>query len=232
MLEQKLNEQILRPVPVPSSKEDIDMPANKVHPVITNSYEAACPMQKSLRKKDNIWWNFELASLRKEAHRVWRKATQTKQEEDWEAQKLALSYFKKAVRRAKRNSWHCFVESVNSQTPTTRLVKIIPRNETVRVSNVIKHNGEFTKSPLETLNSSGSQHTENHATRSDLVDNLFMRPEDTEMVANICSFERMEAAINEFQPLKAPGPDGIYPVLLQKGWNQLKGITTSFFKHA
>ena len=35
-----------------------------------------------------------------------------------------------------------------------------------------------------------------------------MRPEDTEMIANICSFERMEAAINEFQPFKAPGPDG------------------------
>ena len=49
-----------------------------------------------------------------------------------------------------------------------------------------------------------------------------MRPEDTEMIANICSFERMEAAINEFQPFKAPGPDGLYPVLLQKGWNQLK----------
>ena len=49
-----------------------------------------------------------------------------------------------------------------------------------------------------------------------------MRPEDTEMIANICSFKRMEAAINEFQPFKAPGPDGLYPVLLQKSWNQLK----------
>ena len=50
-----------------------------------------------------------------------------------------------------------------------------------------------------------------------------MRPEDAKMIANICSFERMEAAINEFQPFKAPGPDGLYPVLLQKGRNQLKG---------
>ena len=33
----------------------------------------------------------------------------------------------------------------------------------------------------------------------------------------------MEAAINEFQQFKAPGPDGLYPVLLQKCWNQLKG---------
>ena len=49
-----------------------------------------------------------------------------------------------------------------------------------------------------------------------------MRPEDAEMIANICSFERMEAAINEFQPFKAPKPDRLYTVLLQKGWNQLK----------
>ena len=54
-LEQKLNERILRPVPVPSSKENIDVLANKVHSVITNSYEVACPIQKSLRKKYNIW---------------------------------------------------------------------------------------------------------------------------------------------------------------------------------
>ena len=98
----------------------------------------------------------------------------------------------------------------------------------MRVSNVIKHNGEFTKSPLETLNylldilSPGSQQIENHATRSDLVDNPFTRHEDTEMIANICSFEHMKAAINEFQPFKALGPNGLYPVLLQKGWNQLK----------
>ena len=78
-LEQKLNEQILPPIPVPSSEEDIDVLANKVHSVITKSYEAACPMRKSLRKKDNIWWNSALASLRKEARRAWRKALKTKQ---------------------------------------------------------------------------------------------------------------------------------------------------------
>ena len=137
-------------------------------------------MRKSLRKK-YIWWNSELASLRKEAGRAWRKAINKNQEEDCEAQKLGLAYFKKAVTRAKRDSWHSFVESMNSQTPTARLVKIIQRNETVRVSNVIKHNGEFTKSPRENLNymldndilSLCSQQTENHATGNDLVDNPF-----------------------------------------------------------
>ena len=77
-LKQKLSEQTLRPVPLPSSKKDIDVLANKVHSVITTPYEAACPMLKSLRTKNNIWWNSELASLRKEARRAWRKAIKTR----------------------------------------------------------------------------------------------------------------------------------------------------------
>ena len=40
----------------------------------------------------------------------------------------------------------------------------------------------------------------------------------------------MEAAINEFQPFKAPGLDSLYPVLLQKGWNKLKGYYHVMFQ--
>ena len=39
-------------------------------------------MRKLLRKKDNIWWKSELASLQKEAHRAGKKAIKAKQEED------------------------------------------------------------------------------------------------------------------------------------------------------
>ena len=41
---------------------------------------------------------------------------------------------------------------MNSQTPTARQFEIFRTNETVRISNAIKHNAELTKSPLETLN--------------------------------------------------------------------------------
>ena len=79
-LKQNLSERTLRSVPEPSSKEDTDVLANKVHFVIFKSYEAACPMQNSFHMKDNIWWNSELASLRKEArHQALRKAIKIKQ---------------------------------------------------------------------------------------------------------------------------------------------------------
>ena len=40
----------------------------------------------------------------------------------------------------------------------------------------------------------------------------------------------MERAINEFLPFKTPGPDGIYPVLLQKGCNSIKNIYQTIFQ--
>ena len=84
---------------------------------------------------------------------------------------------------------------MNNQTPTIQLVKTTQKNETVRVSNVIKHNGEFTKSPRETLNylldilSPSSQQTEKNATRSDLVENPFMRHEVSKYFLSISTIE-------------------------------------------
>ena len=166
-------------------------------------------MRKLLRKINKILVEFLASKPSKRGSPNLEKSHQN-QTRRLEGSKTRPILFQRAVRRAKRDSLHSFVESMNSQTPTDRLVKIIRRNETVCISNVIKHNGEFTKSLLETLNylldilSPGSQQINNQATRSDLVNNLFMRPEDTKMIANICSFESIEAAINESQPFKAP----------------------------
>ena len=67
-LEQKLNERTLRPLGyrcLPQKKTLMCWQTIKVHSVITNSYEAVCPMRKSLRTKDNIWRNSELAAFGK-----------------------------------------------------------------------------------------------------------------------------------------------------------------------
>ena len=53
-----------------------------------------------------------------------------------------------------------------------------------------------------------SQQTENYATGYNLVDNPFMRPEDTDMIANIYLFERMEAALTNFNHTKLQGQTG------------------------
>ena len=61
-------------------------------------------------------------------------------------------------------------------------------------------------------------------------DNTAVLPTHDEIVSSIYSLEKMERAINEFLPFKTPGPDGIYPVLLQKDWNSIRNIFQTIFQ--
>ena len=107
-------------------------------------------------------------------------------------------------------------------------------NETVQISNVLRPDGKFTESAGKTINclldilAPGSREVRCSKTADEPNKNT-VSITDVEIVNSICSLEKMEKAINEFQPFKAPGPDGIYPVLPQKGWNSIKNIYQTIF---
>lgn len=42
--------------------------------------------------------------------------------------------------------------------------------------------------------------------------------------------QAVEWAVGSFEPFKAPGPDGIYPILLQKGLSSLLGPLTKIYR--
>ena len=232
-LEQRLCELNRVPVNI-SSIDDIEALASTVQSEIMKSYNLACPMRKIRRKTENIWWN-TVAGLRREARKAQRKAIKYKLEKDWEAFKQAQLCFKNAVRKAKRDFWRLFTDSMNSHCATARLAKIMRRNETVRVSNVLRPNGEYTKSTAETINclldtlAPGSREVRCNHAAEEIDENIEVTMND-EIVNSICSLEKMERAINEFLPFKTPAPDGIYPELLQKGWNNIKNIYQNIFQ--
>ena len=230
-LDHRLHDLNSTPISI-SSVDDIEKLASTVQSQIIKSYNVSCPQRKIRRKTDNIWWNTELTCLRREARKAQRKAIKSKLENDWEAFKQAQSIFKNAVRKAKRDSWRLFTESINSYCATARQAKIMRRNETVQVSNVLRLNGEFTESSVETMNcllntlALGSRELNYSKAAEEPNDNTAVLPTHDEVVS---SLEKMERAINEFLPFKAPGPDGIYPVLLQKGWNSIRNIYQTIF---
>ena len=131
--------------------------------------------------------------------------------------------FKNAVRKAKRDSWRLFTESMSSHCVTARLAKIMRRNERMQASNVLRPNGKFAESSVETMNclqdtlAPGSREVNYSKAAEEPNDNTAELQTHDEIVSSICSLEKMERAINEFLPFKTPGPDGIFPVLLQKG---------------
>ena len=220
-LDQRLHDLNSKPVNI-SSVEDIERLASTVQSEIIKSYNASCPQRKIRRKTQNTWWNTEVNGLRREARRAHRKAIKSKLEKDWEAFRQAQTIYKKAVRKAKRDSWRLFTESMKSQSAIARLTKVVGHNETVQISNVLRPDGKFTESAGETIDclldilAPGSREVSCSKTADEPNKNT-VSITDVEIVNSICSLEKMEKAINEFQPFKAPGPDGIYPVLLQKG---------------
>ena len=115
-------------------------------------------------------------------------------------------------------------------------LKLCVETKRFRVSNILRPNGEFTQSSVETTNclldtlAPGSREVYYSKAAEEPNDNTAVLPTHDEIVSSICSLEKMERAINEFLPFKTPGPDGIYPVLLQKGWNSIRNIYQTIFQ--
>ena len=115
-------------------------------------------------------------------------------------------------------------------------LKLCVETKRFRVSNILRPNGEFTESSVETTNclldtlAPGSREVYYSKAAEEPNDNTAVLPTHDEIVSSICSLEKMERAINEFMPFKTPGPDCIYPVLLQKGWNSIRNIYQTIFQ--
>ena len=65
-----------------SSIDDIEALASTVQSEIMKSYNLACSIRKIRRTTENIWWNTELAGLRRAARKAQRKAIKYKLEKD------------------------------------------------------------------------------------------------------------------------------------------------------
>ena len=94
-----------------------------------------------------------------------------------------------------------------------------------KLGTVRKANGEYTTTPEETLeellrvlfpNSTGEDQYNNPTEDMDAITN-----EEYLNIKNMINSDSVKAAIRSFKPYKSPGPDGIYPVLIQQGIEEL-----------
>jgi ribonuclease HI len=83
-----------------------------------------------------------------------------------------------------------------------------------------KVNGEYTESPEEAMDVLLKEHFPEGGNDEDVL-GVDHEPMSKEIVEKIITRTKVEEAIMGFDPFKSPGPDGIYPVLLQKGGERL-----------
>lgn len=199
--------------------DSLDSEAQKLTDDIWEVLDTTHPLHTvKPRLKLPHWWDEEAANLQRRVKQTYSLFRKYRSPELHERLVHDRRQFKRHVRRAKRLSWQKFTEDSSNPKAIARLNRIIQQKERVSLGLLKKPDGQFCSTAEETLNlliqnhfpGSRSTHLNQHEAappvRScDLLDDRvdFFTPDAV--------FE----AIKSFGSKKAPGPDGIQPLILK-----------------
>ena len=207
------------------SISELDFRAEEVTKSIIGAYNKSCPLKKAGSKhKPNPWWTNELTSLRKQTRRLERKAQRSDLDADWDSFKESRKVFKKEIRKSRRRSWRELCEETEGLPPLVRLYKILKWDSNSQLGSIEKSDGSFTNSPEETLQCMLDTHLGDPEVTQPNEEVLEHNPILSGLGEEIFTNERARYAVDQFKPYKSPGSDGVYPIMLQAGWETLEPL--------
>ena len=119
--------------------------------------------------------------------------------------------YEKLISEAKVESWKKFCTEAKGITSVSKL-KIIKNNASTEIGFLKKQDGDFTKSPEETIKLLMDTHFPENE-KPDSMDDISIS------WTNSCSFhitaDDVKRIFNTFKPDKAPGPDGFKPLKIK-----------------
>ena len=208
-----------------NSPRELDSKAEEFTKCIMNAYKKSCPLKRAGNKnKPNPWWNENLKSLRRETRRLERKAKRSNQNADWDLFKESRKAFKSEIRKSKRQSWRDLCERTEGLSPLARLYKILKWDSNSQLGSIEKPDGSFTNSPEETLQCMLDVHLSDPVLPDPGAEVLDHSPILSGLEEVIVTGEKAKFAVDQFKPYKAPGGEGVYPILLQQGWETLEPV--------
>ncbi|XP_029171938.1 uncharacterized protein LOC114941203 [Nylanderia fulva] len=217
------------------TKEKLETAADYLNDAIKYLYEMNCPLESKNPSAKAPWWSKELAKLRAEGRRLFNRARNVNTPRSWEEYRKSQRIYKKAIVKAKRKGWRSFCSSIESAPEASRLSRILCKENQTQWGCLKLPNGEYTETAEEILRHLMEIYFPGF--REDLADNNNrQRPMTVHksrawgLAAKVVYPQAVEWAVGSFEPLKAPGPDGIYPILLQKGLSSLLGPMTKIYR--
>ncbi|XP_023311477.1 uncharacterized protein LOC111692027 [Anoplophora glabripennis] len=137
-------------------------------------------------------------------------------DDGWLTTELEISDTKE-LRRSKRSGWKAYCSELESLPEAARLMKILSCDKREKLESLKREDGTWTTSSeeclellLETHFSGGGHVVE--GTRAEP-----MPQADWLLAEELIGDEAVTWTVNEFEPYKAAGPDGVFPSFLQRG---------------
>ena len=231
----------------PKSKTDTEIATAQLQSALISSYEDNCRLVVSKTTGRVPWWTDELTRLRKSTRALFNRAKRTG---DWDSYKLSLTQYNRSIRRAKKDSWRNFCAEIEGHHNSSRLFKMLSKDPLNKIGTLETPEGRHTADSTETLALLIKTHfpravlTVDGGRTAEIIDSprtdLESCDEATTNLRDKLSKEIFQNhwikwAVNSFKPYKSPGPDGVFPALLQKGLDtsslveKLKGIFQASF---
>jgi len=201
-------------------KYDLEMASEQLQEVITKSYHETCPETIKTYKSEVTWWNENLSQLRQTTRKLYNSAKRTG---DRTKYNQSLANYNKEIRKARTNAWRKLCQEIENTSEAARLQKVLAKDPVCPVGTIKNSDGGYTKPGKETLETlikthfpdSGLNEEEDSITPPIMDPQLKTCKEDWRVANQIFTFSRICWAIKSFGAYKSPGPDGIFPALLQ-----------------
>jgi hypothetical protein len=128
------------------------------------------------------------------------------------------------VARPSKETWRAFCSSINDLPKTARLNRALSKDPKVRLGSLVAPSGGRTQSEGENLDLLLHTHfTDSEADEGEVASVFAGRATrlDWQVATKVVTCRRVVWAIDSFAPYESPGMDGIFPALLQEGWEVL-----------
>lgn len=215
------------------SNTQIDNAAKQLADNVISAFNSSCAVAYSSKRiKPPPWETKEVREAKAGVKHRLRQARGTKSDKDWSELRSHQAEYHRLRGHTKTKKFKEFCQGMEAKSVPKRISNLIKDNKTTRLGTIRQNNGRLTESPDETLEVMTNTHFTSSA--GDVCSSeqtpIPSTPENSTSVETIFSPRRVRKALSEFDPLSAAGPDGIRPIMLQKGWDSIHTAFTNIIK--
>ena len=195
-----------------NSTRQLDKRVEKLNSIIKGCYFESNKEKTLTTNRSNCWWNENLSAMRKKVRKRFKTA---KRSNDWEQYHVLISDYKRAINKAKSESWKKTCNEMEHISHTAKIHKLLSKSHTNKLGTLLKEDGTYSKTDVEILEELAKSHFPGRSTEkpTNLQGTNNTPTEESEA---IFSDEVIKWAIDSFGPFKSAGMDNIFPALLQK----------------
>ena len=206
-------------IPEVLNTRKVDKLLKRWYDVIEKALDKACPKREAkLSPAEMDWYGKDHRFLKNRAKRKYLAHRRSPCPKKRKAYVVAKRAYNKACVSGRRNSWRLFVESTPNESKMAALFKIAQKKDKRAINTLIKQDGSLTEPGAETI----QMLTGAHFPAAQLGTVLYKHDTNNTILATDLDDQHewidpdlVRKAMTQFKPNKAPGPDGLRPLIFK-----------------